>query len=84
MSRMSVDLLKLRLEAHGGRYFAADRLTVVDLKVFVWVRHLRSGVLDHIPADLPDRVAPKLVGHCERVKNDARVQSYYDKHGVAA
>ena len=73
-----------RLEVHGGRYFAADRLTVADLKVFVWVRHLRSGVLDHIPADLPDRVASKLVGHYERVKNDPRVQSYYDKHGVAA
>jgi prostaglandin-H2 D-isomerase / glutathione transferase len=53
--------LQQRLEAHGGRYFAADRLTVADLKVFVWIRHLRSGVLDHIPADLPDRVAPKLV-----------------------
>jgi glutathione S-transferase len=76
--------LQQRLEVHGGRYFAADRLTVADLKVFVWVRHLRSGVLDHIPADLPDRVASKLVGHYERVKNDPRVQSYYDKHGVAA
>ena len=46
--------LQQRLEAHGGRYFAADRLTVADLKVFVWIRHLKSGVLDHVPADLPD------------------------------
>jgi prostaglandin-H2 D-isomerase / glutathione transferase len=76
--------LQQRLEAHGGRYFAADRLTVADLKVIVWIRHLRSGVLDHIPADLPDGVAPKLVDHYERVKNDPRVQAYYDKHGVAA
>jgi glutathione S-transferase len=76
--------LQQRLEAHGGRYFAADRLTVADLKVFVWVRHLRSGVLDHIPADLPDRVAPKLVQHYERVKNDPRVQAYYKERGVAA
>src|SRR5215471_9697029 len=76
--------LQQRLEAHGGRYFAANSLTVADLKVFVWIRHLRSGVLDHIPADLPDRVAPKLVDHYERVKNDPRVQAYYDKHGVAA
>ena len=35
--------LQQRLEAHGGRYFAADRLTVADLKVFVWIRHLKSG-----------------------------------------
>jgi glutathione S-transferase len=76
--------LQQRLEAHGGRYFAADRLTVADLKVFVWLPHLKSGVLEHIPADLPDRVAPTLVEHYERVKNDPRVQAYYDKHGVAA
>jgi glutathione S-transferase len=75
--------LQERLEAHGGRYFAADRLTVADLKVFVWIRHLKSGVLDHVPADLPDRVAPKLVEHYERVKNDPRVQGYYAKHGVS-
>ena len=74
--------LQQRLEAHGGRYFAAERLTVADLKVFVWIRHLRSGVLDHVPADLPDRVAPKLVEHYERVKKDPRVQAYYARHGV--
>src|SRR4029077_688929 len=73
--------LQQRLEAHGGRYFAGDRLTVADLKVFVWIRHLRSGVLDHVPANLPDRVAPRLVEHYERVKNDPRLQAYYDKHG---
>jgi glutathione S-transferase len=69
--------LQQRLEAHGGRYFAGDRLSVADLKVFVWIRHLKSGVLDHVPADLPDRVAPKLVEHYERVKNDPRVHAYY-------
>jgi glutathione S-transferase len=76
--------LEQRLEAHGGRYFGANRLTVGDLKAFVWIRHLKSGVLDHIPADLPDRVAPKLVEHYERVKNDPRIQAYYAKHGVTA
>ena len=71
-----------RLEAHGGRYFADDRLTVADLKVFVWIRHLKSGALEHVPADLPDRVAPKLAEHYERVKNDPRVKAYYAKHGL--
>jgi glutathione S-transferase len=74
--------LQRRLETHGGRYFAADRLTVADLKVFVWIRHLKSGVLDHVPADLPDRSAPKLVEHYQRVKNEPRVQGYYARHGV--
>ena len=76
--------LQQRLEAHGGRYFAADRLTVADLKVAMWTRQLRSGILDYIPTDLPDRVAPKLVGHYERIRNDPRVAAYYSKHGIGA
>lgn len=75
--------LQQRLEAHGGRYFSADRLTVADLKVFVWIRHLKSGVLDHMPADLPDRIAPKLVEHYERVKNEPRIEAYYARHNIA-
>jgi glutathione S-transferase len=70
--------LQQRLEAHGGSYFAADRLTVADLKVFVWIWHF----LDHVPADLPDRVTPKLVERYERVKNDPSVQAYYAKYSV--
>jgi glutathione S-transferase len=69
--------LQDRLKAHGGRYFADDRLTVADLKVFMWIRHLKSGSLDHIPSDLPDRVAPGLVEHCERVRSLAEVRAYY-------
>jgi glutathione S-transferase len=75
--------LQERLEAGGGQYFAGGRLSVADLKVFVWVRHLRSGKLDYIPADLPDRVAVKLVAHFERLKNHPGVKAYYAKHGVA-
>ena len=75
--------LQQRLEAHGGSYFAANRLTVADLKVFVWIRHLKSGALDHMPADIPDRIAPKLVEHYERVKNDPRVVAYYAQHNIA-
>lgn len=56
----SLEQLQRRLVAHGGQYFANGRLTVADLKVFVWIRHLRSGQLDHVPVDLPDRVAPQL------------------------
>jgi glutathione S-transferase len=74
--------LRQRLEAHGGRYFAGDKLSVADLKVFVLLRHLKSGVLDHVPADLPDRIAPKLVEHYQRIKNEPGVKAYYAKHGV--
>jgi prostaglandin-H2 D-isomerase / glutathione transferase len=74
--------LERRLEEHGGRYFAGGRLSVADLKVFVFIRQLKSGVLDHVPADLPDRVAPRLVEHYGRVKNDPRIKAYYAKHGL--
>jgi glutathione S-transferase len=73
--------LQQRLEAHGGRYFAADRLSVADLKVYV--RHLRSVVRDHVPRDLPDRVAPGLVEHYERVKKNPSVRAYCAKHGIS-
>ena len=36
----------------------SNRLTVADLKVFVWIRHLKSGALDHVPTELTDRSRP--------------------------
>jgi prostaglandin-H2 D-isomerase / glutathione transferase len=79
----SLDRLQRRLVAHGGQYFADGRLTVADLKVFVWIRHLKSGQLDHVPVDLPDRVAPQLVEHSERVKEHPAVKAYYAARKVA-
>jgi len=61
----------------GGEYFADHRLTVADLKVFVQVRSITSGNLQHIPADLVQRVAPGLVEHQTRIGNDPVVTSYY-------
>ncbi len=72
-----------RLAQRGGTWFAGDKLTVADLKVFLWVRHLKSGRLDHVPTDLPDRVAPALVQHFNRVKSDPRVQAYSAARGIA-
>jgi glutathione S-transferase len=50
---------------------------VADLKVMVWVRSLRSGILDYVPADLPDKLAPKLVDHLDRVVQHPKVVEYY-------
>ena len=80
--RLYLTRLQERLEAHGGRYFAGNRLSVADLKVFLWIGHLKSGKLDHIPTDLPDRVAPSLVDHYERVKALPEIRAYYAKHGI--
>jgi glutathione S-transferase len=69
--------LQAKLGAAGGEYFADRRLTVADLKVFMWIRWLRSGVLDHIPRDLVDGVAPQLVKHFERVAGHPKIAAYY-------
>jgi len=61
----------------GGEYFAEQRLTVADLKAFVQTRSLCEGVLDHVPADIVERTAPRLVEHKERIENDPRVVAYY-------
>lgn len=61
----------------GGEYFADNRLTVADLRSFVQVGWIESGQLDHIRADIVERVAPDLAAHRRRVADDPRVAAYY-------
>jgi glutathione S-transferase len=69
--------LEARLKGGGGEWFVEKRLTVADLKCFLFVRWLKSGALDHIPADIVDRNAPLLAKHLERVKNHPKIAAYY-------
>jgi glutathione S-transferase len=69
--------LQKQLLANGGEYFADKRLTVADLKVFVDVRGLNSGRLDHIPTDLVEKVAPALNAHMQRIAQTPAVAQYY-------
>lgn len=71
--------LQVQLEAHGGEYFAANRLTIADLKVFVFVRGLNSGRLDHIPTDLVETVAPKLNAHLQRIASVPAIAQHYSR-----
>ncbi len=71
--------LQKQLQAHGGEYFADNRLTIADLKVFVFVRGLNSGRLDHIPTDLVEQVAPLLNAHLQRMAQTPAVAQYYAK-----
>lgn len=75
--RSSLEQLQTRLEQSGGKYFSDSRLTVADLKVFGWIKDLKSGNFDHIPTDLPDRVAPLLMEHFERVNTHPKIVEYY-------
>jgi glutathione S-transferase len=69
--------LEQQLKAHGGEYFADQRLTVADLKVFVDVRGLNSGRLDHVPTDLVEKVAPALNVHMQRIAQLPSIAAYY-------
>lgn len=75
--RSSLEQLQTRLEQSGRKYFSDSRLTVADLKVFGWIKDLKSGNFDHIPTDLPDRVAPLLMEHFERVNTHPKIVEYY-------
>jgi glutathione S-transferase len=65
------------LSRGGGEYFAANGLTVADLKACYVIRWLRSGSLDHIPVEIVELAAPGLVRHQQRVESDPRVVAYY-------
>jgi glutathione S-transferase len=61
----------------GGEYFADNQLTIADLRAFVQTRSLCSGILDYVPTDIVQRVAPDLFEHMERINADRRVVAYY-------
>ncbi len=71
------------LAHRGGRYFAGDRLSVADLKVFVWIRSLNAGLLDYVPIDLVERLAPNLMEHCQRVEEHPKIQAYYQERAAS-
>ena len=70
-----------RLKEGGGEWFVEKHLTVADLKCFLFVRWLKSGALDHIPADIVDKHAPLLARHLERVRNHPKIAAYYTARG---
>jgi glutathione S-transferase len=78
-NRLAVFLPSLAelLTRGGGQYFAGNALTIADLKVCMQMRWLRSGMLDHVPTDLAQRLAPSLIEHQTRVEADPRVVAYY-------
>ena len=61
----------------GGEYFADKRMTVADLKVYVQTKSLLAGTLDHVPADIVERLAPALVEHAKRIESEPVVAAYY-------
>ncbi len=68
------------LEQRDSEYFVENRLTIADLRVFVWTRSLRSGVLDYIPGDIVEKVAPEIADHCDRVAAHPGIVAWSEAH----
>lgn len=60
----------------AGPFFAGDKLHVVDLKLFVMLRWLAGGKLDHIPATIITQY-PKLMRVHDAVRDHAGVKAWY-------
>jgi glutathione S-transferase len=61
-----------------GPFFAGSALHVVDLKLYMVVRWLAGGTVDHVPASVFTPF-PKLMRVHDAVRDDARVRAWYAK-----
>jgi glutathione S-transferase len=61
-----------------GPFFGGSAIHVVDVKLYVIVNWMKSGVLDHVPRTLLDAY-PKLIRVYESVRDHARVKDWYAK-----
>lgn len=75
--------LEKQLESHGGAYFSDNRMTIADLKAMVVLRWLKSGMLDHIPTDLIEKLAPKLLPYMDRIAETPEIAQYYESRKKA-
>jgi len=66
------------LKRGGGRYFAANKLTIADLKMYVQLKQLVAGTLDHIPAEFIQNLAPELVEYFKQIEQEPIVVAYYN------
>ena len=62
----------------AGRYFSDNRLTVADLKVFVYLNWIASGMLDHVPQNMIDDT-PKLKEFWQRIQTTPEIMDYYNE-----
>jgi glutathione S-transferase len=75
----ALKLLSNRLEDAGGEYFAANQLTIADLVISGFLKVISIGMFEHVPSNVVEQSSPLLFKHLERVSQDPRVVSYYQK-----
>jgi glutathione S-transferase len=60
----------------NGPFFAAAKIHVVDLKLYMAVRWFAGGKVDHIPATIFAGF-PKLMRVHDHVRDDGRIKAWY-------
>ena len=73
--------IEARLKRGGGEWFVENRLTVADLKCYIWIQALTDGGLDHITDNFVADNAPLLVQHMDRVASQPKIAAYYAARG---
>ena len=61
--------LNQQLIENGGLYFVEKRLTMADLKAYIWIKSLLNGHLDHIPTTIVGDHAPELLSHARHINS---------------
>lgn len=67
--------LDKQLQTAGGRYFADHSLTIADLKVMVWIKSLKTGSVDYIPADCVEQRAPRILTHYRAISRHPALEN---------
>ena len=75
----ALHLLVKRHEISQKLFMVGDRLSIADLKVFVWLNALNAGHLDHIPTSLVKSESPSLNQHNKMVAEIPTINDYYQK-----
>jgi glutathione S-transferase len=63
-----------------GPFFGGESLSVVDLKLMVFMKWFATGGVDHVPADVFAGY-PQLMSLYEATKSHPKVTQWYDKWG---
>lgn len=73
----ALQLLQKRLIDNPSEFIVGDKLSIADLKVFVWLNALNAGHLDHIPTDLVAQEASSLNEHNALIAKIPTIANYY-------
>lgn len=63
---------------HDGAFLLGDKLSIADVKMFVLVTSLKSGIIDHVPADVVDKYT-NLMKSYDAVRMHEKVLQWYAK-----